>query len=301
MGHGGRRLAGRDLIDFASRRPLRRIETVQRLVYGDVAVARGALRRNDGAHLGSLHVTALIHDGPSFELAWQPPGSDRVRSATIDPGNAHITDARQEFWQRWDTGLSFFAFALNEALVEHVWQTAFDGVGDRAIETAMGQDDPVIRQFVDLGRQELALGGAGGRLYVEGLASALAVHLLRRYRTTQRVPAVRKGGLAPWQLRRIVEHIHDHLDSDLGLIELATIAGLSSHHFGEAFKISMGISPHRYVIEQRVQRAAKLLNEGAGSVAEIAYAVGFSSQSHLTTNFHRIIGVTPGQFRRMRK
>jgi AraC family transcriptional regulator len=115
------------------------------------------------------------------------------------------------------------------------------------------------------------------------------------------LPTVRKGGLAPWQLRRVAEYIHEHPDGDLGLIELAAIVGLSSHHFGEAFKISTGISPHRYVIEQRVQRAAKLLNESAGSIAEIAYAVGFSSQSHLTTNFHRIIGVTPVQFRRMRK
>jgi AraC family transcriptional regulator len=301
MAPGERRSAGRDLIDFTSGRPFRRIEVEQRLVYGDVTLVRGTLRSNGGAYLGSPHVTALIHEGPSFDLAWRPPGSDRERSATIDAGIAHIADAGREFWQRWDIPLSFFAFALSEALIERVWQTAFDGVGERTIETAMGQDDPLLRQFADLGRQELALGGPGGRLYVESLASALVVHLLRRYGATQPPPTMHKGGLTPRQLHRIIEYIHDHLGGDLGLIELAASAGLSPHHFGEAFKASMGVSPHRYVIERRVRRAAELLNDGIGSIAEIAYGVGFSSQSHLTTNFRRIIGVTPGYYRRSRR
>jgi AraC-like DNA-binding protein len=85
---------------------------------------------------------------------------------------------------------------------------------------------------------------------------------------------------------------------DSGLVELAAIAGLSPHHFVGAFKISVGKPPHRFVMERRVQRAVELLRDGNRTIAEIANAAGFSSQSHLTANFRRVTGLTPGRFRR---
>jgi AraC family transcriptional regulator len=99
-------------------------------------------------------------------------------------------------------------------------------------------------------------------------------------------------------MRRVLDYIDAHLTEDLGLIELAAIAGLSPHHFGEAFKISGGKSPHQFVMERRVQHALELLRNEDRSIAEIAHAVGFSSQSRLTENFRRVTGLTPGQFRR---
>ena len=73
---------------------------------------------------------------------------------------------------------------------------------------------------------------------------------------------------------------------------------MSTHHFVEAFKISVGKPPHQFVLEKRVQRALELLRDGEGTIAEIAEAAGFSSQSHLTANFRRVTGLTPGRFRR---
>jgi AraC family transcriptional regulator len=99
-------------------------------------------------------------------------------------------------------------------------------------------------------------------------------------------------------MRRVLDYIDAQLTGELGLIELAAIAGLSPHHFLEAFKISVGKSPHRFVTERRVQRALELLRDDARSIAEIANAAGFSSQSHLTANFRRVTGLTPGRFRR---
>ena len=96
----------------------------------------------------------------------------------------------------------------------------------------------------------------------------------------------------------MLEFIATHLDREITLADLAAIAELSTHHFGEAFKISTGQPPYRYVMERRVDRARELLRDGEHSIAEIAYAAGFSSQTHLTTNFRRVTGVTPGRFRR---
>jgi AraC family transcriptional regulator len=156
----------------------------------------------------------------------------------------------------------------------------------------------VISRLGALGRRELSEGGAGGRLYLEGLATVLSVHLLRCYGAPERSPIPYRGGLAPRQMRRVLDYINAHLADELGLVELAAIAGLSPNHFGEAFKVSLGKSPHRFVIEKRVQHVRELLRDEDSSIAEIAHATGFSSQSRLTENFRRVTGLTPGQFRR---
>src|SRR5215471_11338015 len=157
--------------------------------------------------------------------------------------------------------------------------------------------DPVINRIGLLGREELSEGGIGGRLYGESLGAALAVHILRHYGTSPRAPAIHKGGLASRPLKRVIEYINEHLQDELSLVELSRIAKLSPHHFATAFKASTGISPHSYVIERRIDRARDLLLQKEKTIPEIAVAVGFSSQSHLTANFRRTMGVTPRKFR----
>jgi AraC family transcriptional regulator len=179
-----------------------------------------------------------------------------------------------------------------------VWHKGFEGTDAFEIRPSIGVDDPVIRHVGALGLHELRKGGPGGRLYVEGLAAMLSVHLLRNYGTPERLPLRHKGGLAPLQMRRVIEYIDAHMADELGVVELAAIADLSPHHFGEAFKISVGTSPHRFVIERRVRHALHLLHNKDRSIAEVARAVGFSSQSHFTTNLRRLTGMTPGRFLR---
>jgi AraC family transcriptional regulator len=99
-------------------------------------------------------------------------------------------------------------------------------------------------------------------------------------------------------MRRVLDYIDAHLTDELGLVELAAIAELSAHHFGEAFKISVGKSPHRFLTERRVRRALELLRDKDRSIVEIARRAGFSSQSRLTENFRRVMRLTPGRFRR---
>jgi len=238
-----------------------------------------------------------LHDGEAFDMDWREAESDRIRSSTVSHGQAHVGDARVPFWVRYSASPSFFAFGLDVSFVTEIWQKDFDRTGEFAIHTAIGIEDPEIGRLGALGWRELNQGGAGGRLYVEGLAAMLTVHLLRAYGASERSPIPHRGGLAPRQMRRVLDYIDAHLTDELGLVELAATAGLSPHHFGEAFKTSIGTSPHRYVIEKRVQHALELLREKDRSIGEIAHAAGFSSQSHLTANFRRVTGLTPGRFR----
>jgi AraC family transcriptional regulator len=173
----------------------------------------------------------------------------------------------------------------------------FDRHDDFGLKITIGVHDRVINRIGLLGREELGEGGIKGRLYGEALGAALAVHLLRHYGTYSSVPVIHKGGLASRPLKRVIEYINEHLQDELSLVELSRIAKLSPHHFATAFKASTGISPHSYVIERRIDRARDLLLRKEKTISEIAVAVGFSSQSHLTANFRRTMGVTPRKFR----
>jgi AraC family transcriptional regulator len=286
-----------DLIDFSSSEPSRGFTFKERLSFGSVTIAHCVSQPVEGRFLCSPQVIVAIHDGKTFDMDWRGAESDRIQSNRVLDGQAHVGDARLPFWVRYSASPSFFAFALDERFVTEIWQTDFEGRGDFAIRTSIGIYDPVIRRLAALGRRELSEGGAGGRLYTEGLAAMLTVHLLRDYGSSEHSAIHHKGGLTPRQMQRVIDYINAHLTDELGLVELAAIAGLSPHHFGEAFKTSVGTSPHRYVIERRVQYALELLREKDRSIGEIAHAAGFSSQSHLTANFRRVTGLTPGRFR----
>jgi len=253
---------------------------------------------NHGHIMHLKQITVAIHDGAALEMEWRAPGSDRVRSDIVSHGRVSMGDADVPFWTRWRTPLSIVRFGIDKSFMTQVWRSEFDGANGHSIETSIGLQDPVIEQIAALGRAELERKGAGGRLYVESLATALAIHLLRNYGAGMPHRARHKGGLPPAQLGRVVEYIDAHLSDDLGLVELAAVTGLSPHHFGEAFKAATGTPPHRYVIEQRVDRARELLQDLERTISEVAYEVGFSSQSHLTFNFRRLTGLTPGRFRR---
>jgi AraC-like DNA-binding protein/DNA-binding MarR family transcriptional regulator len=108
----------------------------------------------------------------------------------------------------------------------------------------------------------------------------------------------RRGGLAPWQLRRATEYMAEHLADTVLLKDLADQTGLSPSRFGRAFKLSMGISPHRWQMNLRVLEAQEMLREGTRSQADIALATGFAEQSHFSRVFKEVVGVPPGIWQR---
>ncbi|BAU15386.1 transcriptional regulator [Leptolyngbya sp. NIES-3755] len=117
--------------------------------------------------------------------------------------------------------------------------------------------------------------------------------------TTITMPAIefKSRGLTHTQLQQAIDYIHAHLNRELSLAELASIINISPTYFASLFKQAMGISPHQYVIQQRVERAKVMLSRTDLSIADIATQVGFSSQSHLTQQFKRVTGLTPKQVR----
>ncbi len=103
--------------------------------------------------------------------------------------------------------------------------------------------------------------------------------------------------LTPTQLQQVLDYINTHLNRDLSLVQIAGVINISPTYFASLFKRATGISPHQYVIQQRVERAKLLLSKTDLMIADIALQVGFSSQSHLTQQFKRLTSMTPKQIR----
>ena len=108
-------------------------------------------------------------------------------------------------------------------------------------------------------------------------------------------------GLAPWQARRVVDHVLAHLDAPIRIEELAAVARLSTSHFSRAFKLSFRVSPHAYIVGLRLSHARALLSDSDEQLSQIAAACGFADQAHFSRVFRRRVGCAPGLWRRERR
>jgi AraC family transcriptional regulator len=119
---------------------------------------------------------------------------------------------------------------------------------------------------------------------------------MRSTNTTAPVSCFR-GGLPPRVVRRLHEHIDSNIDQRISVEALAKLANLSVCYFVRAFKQSVGVTPHDYLIRRRVERTMKLLSDTDMSLSEIALAAGFADQSHCARRFRQHVGMSPRDYR----
>lgn len=162
--------------------------------------------------------------------------------------------------------------------------------------TRLAVRDPVIEALFACMRAEVATGCASGRLFAEGLSLSLLARMRECYGAREARRTVARQ-LSPRQLQDAIGFIDANLGADLSLAALAGQVSMSPSTFAKLFKVSVGATPHSFVLSRRLQRAEILLN-GEASLSEIALSVGFASQSHFTEAFRRRTGRTPSRARR---
>ncbi len=113
------------------------------------------------------------------------------------------------------------------------------------------------------------------------------------------IPAA-KGGFAAWRMKRVQSHIEANLQRTLSTEDLAKLCGVSVSHFSRAFRKSLGVSPHVYVLERRIERAKRLMVASRQSLGLIALECGMADQAHFTRTFKRFVGLPPAAWRRSR-
>ena len=111
-------------------------------------------------------------------------------------------------------------------------------------------------------------------------------------------PGPAAGGLSPWRVRRVEQHIEENLDATIRIEDLAALAKLSVRHFSLAFKQSFGVPPHAHIVRRRIEKAQELMLLTDQPLAEVALACGLADQAHLSKWFRRLAGVSPNAWRR---
>ncbi|OSQ47050.1 AraC family transcriptional regulator [Thalassospira alkalitolerans] len=181
--------------------------------------------------------------------------------------------------------------------VEQIEKTLGYAIDKTMLETPrIGFCDPRIKSLVQLIADDVAIGSAGPQLYGESLVTALMTALLDA--RPENEPPRKRGRLAPHQLRKSIDYIEENCNRTIRLDELAQLTGLSQSYFCSAFRQSTGMPPNQWQMKARVDRAKEMLSEKDTSLAGIAANVGFADQAHLTRVFRRIVGTTPGAWRK---
>lgn len=130
-------------------------------------------------------------------------------------------------------------------------------------------------------------------------ASEIALQFLKRIASRESAgSAITRGGLAPWQKRKIERYLKDNLEQSIGLNELACEARLSVSHFCRAFKKTFGQTPHAYVLRLRLELARTLMLSTGDPLSQIALCCGLADQAHLSKLFRRAFHDTPNAWRR---
>jgi AraC family transcriptional regulator len=168
----------------------------------------------------------------------------------------------------------------------------------KRLHCTYGTADPTLYHLTQLILPCLKTPEIFSQLFMDYFTLMISSHLVGKYAQSREAIPQHEGGLAPWQKRRVVELVHDHLDGEIKLAMLAEECGLSVSHFARSFRKSFGTSAHQYLILHRIEIAKTLLLQTQDSLSEIAVLTGFSDQAALTRTFASVVGAPPGKWKR---
>jgi len=240
--------------------------------------------------------------GIAFHLGSRPISfgwkeDDKQVDGAINPGEFHLLTDGQLNTPRWLSTFDEISLVLDPHFVADVV-----GEGLRAnpveFEPQWSSSDPTIAYYAATFRTELANRSLNGALFAETLSIGLTLHLLSHYAVARPKFQHPRGKLTSFQLRRVVELIMVSLGEEVSLVAMAREANVSPFYFSRMFRKTLGVTPHRFVLRQRIQKSLQLIGEGRLSLSQVAVEVGFYDQAHFTHAFRAIVGTTPAEYAR---
>ncbi len=199
----------------------------------------------------------------------------------------------------WDCPLETTHFYLDPLFVS---QIAHESVNPDKVEINLTKSivsDPLLWQISSSLTAVLQNARHNSSFYADAMATAMSAHLVQFYATRHHILREYQDGLPSLRLKRAIEYINEHLGEDLSLSIIAAEVGMSQYYFCRLFKKSMGIAPHKYIIQQRVELAKLLLKNPELRIIDITAECGFANPSHFAKYFHKYTGISPQQFRSM--
>lgn len=240
----------------------------------------------------------VAHHGGHGDMTLKAPGGINIRARSRQ-GTMVIIPKDQD--GRWDIA--------GNSDVSHVYLT-HERLASTALEMTNGRDfdlvhrvafeDPTVVHLVTMLSNEAMAAEHSSRLFVEQAIDLLCTQLVRGHSSFGALPdpAAKRGGLADWQVKRVVTYMRSRMEEEIGLDELAALVHLSRFHFCTAFKKATGRNPHETLTMMRIARAKELLADPDMPVTEIGLCVGYQTPSSFAASFRKLVGMSPSDFRR---
>jgi len=264
-------------------------------LWPDIRLHQGQSRPRDWSegyfprHVLSVNVAGHY----SMDMSW----AGTQHTASLFPGAVTVFPAGMPWSSRTPRTSSTI---LIDIAPEFVMSVVGRDVDKRHFEIypAFALHDDRLASMASMLATEAHAGGPNGGLYGEGLATALVARMLRHHGSAPSEMRPRARGLSAGELRQVTRYIEDNLDTRLSLHMLADTVGMSVYRLVRAFGRSTGVPPYRYVLQRRIERSKCLLADPTMPLTHVAFGSGFASQSHFTTAFSKLTGMTPGRYRR---
>jgi AraC family transcriptional regulator len=227
----------------------------------------------------------------------------RHASHRVEPGFVTVVPKGQPVRWWWDDPMSYAVLALDDAFLTELADTGQGrGTGSLALRFSERRQDPAIASIAKLMGELGPHDAAADTAYTDAVARVLATHLLGNYAAPQDASDPSQPRFRSRAVARAANFMEQHYTADLKLDDIARAAFLSPFHLSRLFKRETGLAPHQYLVRVRLEAArARMTETPGGSLSEIAMAVGFCDQSHMTRQFRRAFGMTPGQMDPTRK
>ena len=213
----------------------------------------------------------------------------------VAPGALSIARSHCELQSSWATNAwSRVAVQLDGAKLRSLSPYDLEAM-EASFSPMLTTRDSRIENLVLAMRDEVKQGCPSGILFAESISIALVAYLAGRYATPGN--SHRASSLSPEQRRSISDYVRENLTNDISVTGLAAIVCMSPSHFTRVFKASFGVTPYRFVMQERIEGAKDMLQTTHLSASQVAMAFGFASQSHFVKVFRQFTGVTPKQYK----
>jgi AraC family transcriptional regulator len=292
-------------------------EAFQRYVGGKtVRAGRGKAWRDIKAWIIALpSVKETVHLPSVSEpfLAWTISGEVEFQEREgkrpwithrLKHGSFFLTSGGAPYDCRWKTLTSapFEAMSvfIELPLLQRSMEEFFGADAARArLRDISAFTDAALNSLLERLHEEL-LRRQASPLFLQGLAQAIAIHLVRNYAEIDGAARSGSPSLPGYKVRQITDWMAAHLTEEFTLDQLAAQAGLSKFYFNRLFKRALGVAPSRYHINLRMDEARRLLRETKKSVVEVALDIGYANPSHFAQLFRRETGLSPSDYRQQR-
>lgn len=247
------------------------------------------------------HLLVLHRDGP---VQVESLCDRRIGKRVVPAGGIHIISPGVDFGINLTGSIETVHVYVRRAIIEEVALEMVDGDPAKLeIPSSIVECDKALHALIDASAYAVEDESVGSSMFTDYLSRTIAAQLIRAYSKAKLKGGGRVSGgtnLSP-TLSDAVDYMTANIDEAINLADIAQATNRSPSHIARIFRTELGMPPHRYLINLRVDKARRLLEKTSMSIAEIAYECGFAHQEHLTRLFRRHCGTTPAAYRRSKR